>query len=148
MIKIAPNFHTRVTRDEIFVSCACNMYLFIDPATSHQIQNILITVNNGLQGCKYCHDKFQRDYGPWTAFRTLDYGYTRVQVFNSSHLYLEQVSIDQVSVTCRHNLLSFQHVKGAWQRFYERKFLDNLFIINYTLERLLVITLGQQYVYL
>ena len=50
-----------------------------------------------FQGCKYCHDKFKRDYGPWTAFRTLDYGYTRVQVFNSSHLYLEQVSIDQVS---------------------------------------------------
>ena len=53
-----------------------------------------------IQGCKYCHDKFKRDYGPWTAFRTLDYGYTRVQVFNSSHLSLEQVSIDKVSGSC------------------------------------------------
>ncbi|KAK2561015.1 Acid phosphatase type 7 [Acropora cervicornis] len=38
--------------------------------------------NPKAPGCKYCHDKFKRDYGPWTAFRSLDYGYTRVQVFN------------------------------------------------------------------
>ena len=104
---------------------ACHLYLYKDPSTSHRIQNILITVCNGLQGCKYCHDKFQRDYGPWTAFRTLDYGYTRVQVFNSSHLYLEQVSIDQVSGTCMQFTIVSTCEWFAWQRFYERKFQDN-----------------------
>ena len=114
----------------------------VDLATSYQMQNILITVSNGLQGCKYCHDKFQRDYGPWTAFRTLDYGYTRVQVFNSSHLYLEQVSIDQVSGKCMHSLLSFEHVNGLLGKDSMSESSWIIFITNYTLERLLITTLG------
>jgi len=32
---------------------------------------------------------------PWSAYRTKDYGYTRVKVHNSSHLYMEQVSDDK-----------------------------------------------------
>jgi len=44
-----------------------------------------------------CDCKLQRAYyGPWTAFRTLDYGYTRMKVHNKTHLLLEQVSIDKV----------------------------------------------------
>jgi hypothetical protein len=31
----------------------------------------------------------------FTAFRSDDYGYTRMQAFNYTHLYLEQVSDDQ-----------------------------------------------------
>lgn len=95
------------------------------------MQNTLITLSNVLQGCKYCHDKFQRDYGPWTAFRTLDYGYTRVQVFNSSHLYLEQVSIDQVS-------------GSGFRKLLRMKVYGGLFIINYTLEKQLVTSLGNK----
>jgi acid phosphatase type 7 len=40
------------------------------------------------------HDNF----GPAlniSAFRANDYGYTRMQVFNATHLYMEQVSDDQ-----------------------------------------------------
>lgn len=117
-------------RDYRLLCLLCVPHVSVDPATWRQMQNILMTVSNGLQGCKYCHDKFQRDYGPWTAFRTLDYGYTRVQVFNSSHLYLEQVSIDQVSGTCMHKLLSSQHMTGLlgkdsmsgsfWRTFYHK----------------------------
>jgi hypothetical protein len=32
-----------------------------------------------------------------SAFRSDDYGYGRMQVFNATHLYFEQVSTDQVS---------------------------------------------------
>jgi hypothetical protein len=32
---------------------------------------------------------------PWSAFRTKDYGYTRMQIVNSTHLTYEQVSIDK-----------------------------------------------------
>ena len=30
-----------------------------------------------------------------SAFRANDYGYSRMQVFNATHLYMEQVSDDQ-----------------------------------------------------
>lgn len=75
-----------------------------------------VHITTGSAGCKYCHDKFQRDYGPWTAFRTLDYGYTRVQVFNSSHLYLEQVSIDQdYQVIDKVWIIKDKHGPEAWE---------------------------------
>jgi hypothetical protein len=48
----------------------------------------------GSAGCQENHDGF----GPlknFTAFRADDYGYTRMQIFNSSHLYFEQVSDDK-----------------------------------------------------
>ncbi len=48
----------------------------------------------GSAGCQEIHD----DFGPRTdlsAFRSTDYGYTRMKVFNSSHIYLEQVSDDK-----------------------------------------------------
>ena len=44
---------------------------------------------------------FSKEHDQWgplkniSAFRSLDYGYTRVQVYNASHLYLEQVSDEQ-----------------------------------------------------
>ena len=47
-----------------------------------------------FQGCQETHD-------PWlpkpniTAFRSTDYGYTRMTVHNSTHLELEQVSDDK-----------------------------------------------------
>lgn len=75
-----------------------------------------VHITTGSAGCKYCHDKFKRDYGPWTAFRTLDYGYTRVQVFNSSHLSLEQVSIDKdYQVIDRIWIIKDKHGPEAWK---------------------------------
>ncbi|XP_067019476.1 acid phosphatase type 7-like isoform X2 [Acropora muricata] len=75
-----------------------------------------VHITTGSAGCKYCHDKFKRDYGPWTAFRALDYGYTRVQVFNSSHLYLEQVSIDKdYQVIDKVWIIKDKHGPEAWE---------------------------------
>ncbi|PFX17445.1 Iron/zinc purple acid phosphatase-like protein [Stylophora pistillata] len=75
-----------------------------------------VHITTGSAGCKYCHDKFQRDYGPWTAFRSLDYGYTRVQVFNSSHMSLEQVSIDKdYQVIDRIWIIKDKHGPEAWK---------------------------------
>jgi hypothetical protein len=48
----------------------------------------------GSAGCYAAHD----DFGPrtnFTAFRSTDYGYTRMTAFNASHMYIEQVSDDQ-----------------------------------------------------
>ena len=49
-----------------------------------------------VKGCSERHDPFKKDPAYFTAFRSLDYGYTRMTVHNSTHLYMDQVSIDQV----------------------------------------------------
>ena len=61
------------------------------------------------QGCKEHHDAFKPKYGPWTAFRALDYGYTRMKIHNNTHLYMEQVSADKVSL-CLFYLISMSGV--------------------------------------
>ncbi|KAK2561166.1 Acid phosphatase type 7 [Acropora cervicornis] len=53
-----------------------------------------VHVTTGSAGCHEDHDGFEKDYPPWTAFRSDDYGYTRMTIHNSTHLYLEQVSVD------------------------------------------------------
>ncbi|CAF0993366.1 unnamed protein product [Didymodactylos carnosus] len=62
---------------------------YIDPGAP-------VHIITGSAGCSERHDAF----GPprnWTAYRNSDYGYTRLNVYNTSHLYLEQVSDDQTS---------------------------------------------------
>lgn len=49
------------------------------------------------QGCREKTDPFKPNPKEWSAFRSRDYGYTRMQVVNATHLYLEQVSDDQVT---------------------------------------------------
>lgn len=51
------------------------------------------------QGCREKTDQFNPNPKDWSAFRSRDYGYTRMQVVNATHLYLEQVSDDQVRRT-------------------------------------------------
>jgi hypothetical protein len=48
---------------------------------------------------------------PFSAFRSTDYGYTRMQVFNSSHLYLEQVSDDKVFISELKLIYDFYQLK-------------------------------------
>ncbi|UJR10227.1 hypothetical protein I4U23_014440 [Adineta vaga] len=53
-----------------------------------------VHIVTGSAGCNERHDPFGVPR-PWTAFQNNDYGYTRMNIYNSSHLYLEQVSDDQ-----------------------------------------------------
>lgn len=41
-------------------------------------------------------DPFLHYPHPWSAYHSDDYGYTRMHIANSTHLYLEQVSVEQV----------------------------------------------------
>ena len=96
----------------IITKFSTDLWMSLTPIRAHQC--ILVKKNNiicqnwikkwikiiwlevtGSAGCKERTDTFNpKDF---SAFRSSDYGYTRMQVFNSSHLYLEQVSDDQVS---------------------------------------------------
>ncbi|XP_020901933.1 acid phosphatase type 7 [Exaiptasia diaphana] len=75
-----------------------------------------VHIITGSAGCKYCHDKFKRKNAKWTAFRTLDYGYTRMKVYNKTHLHLEQVSIDKnYTVVDQVMIIKNQHGPEAWK---------------------------------
>ena len=60
-------------------------------------QTLVMLSSFWLQGCKEIHDPFKNNTAPWSAFRSIDYGYTRMNVMNATHLYVEQVSDDKVS---------------------------------------------------
>ncbi|XP_070578904.1 acid phosphatase type 7-like [Ptychodera flava] len=63
-----------------------------EPYTNPKAPVHIIT---GSAGCQEKHDGFQPPFRPWSAFRAQDYGYTRMQIINGTHLYLEQVSDDK-----------------------------------------------------
>uniref|UniRef100_A0A673C6A3 Purple acid phosphatase n=1 Tax=Sphaeramia orbicularis TaxID=375764 RepID=A0A673C6A3_9TELE len=54
-----------------------------------------VHIITGSAGCREKTDTFNPNPKEWSAFRSTDYGYTRMQVVNTTHLYLEQVSDDQ-----------------------------------------------------
>ncbi|CAG9864506.1 unnamed protein product [Phyllotreta striolata] len=54
-----------------------------------------VQFTTGSAGCKEGRDTFIANLPDWSAFRSNDYGYTRLKVYNSSHLHIEQVSDDK-----------------------------------------------------
>ncbi|KAL8619772.1 hypothetical protein ACOMHN_025858 [Nucella lapillus] len=54
-----------------------------------------VHIITGSAGCQEKHDYFHNNTAEWSAFRSVDYGYTRMTVHNNTHLYLEQVSDDK-----------------------------------------------------
>jgi len=62
-----------------------------EPFTNPKAPVHIIT---GSAGCQENHNPF-RPSSDISVFRSDDYGYSRMQVFNSTHLHFEQVSIDK-----------------------------------------------------
>ncbi|KAL5022490.1 hypothetical protein ScPMuIL_001645 [Solemya velum] len=54
-----------------------------------------VHIITGSAGCQEDHDGFKTDPAKWSAFRSTDYGYTRMNILNSTHIYMEQVSDDK-----------------------------------------------------
>ncbi|XP_046847754.1 acid phosphatase type 7-like [Xenia sp. Carnegie-2017] len=54
-----------------------------------------VHVTTGSAGCKERHDAFTKDAPYFTAFRSRDYGYSRMTIYNSTHLYFDQISVDK-----------------------------------------------------
>ncbi len=55
-----------------------------------------VHIVTGSAGNRERIDNFIPNPPIWSAFRHSDYGYTHMQIFNSTHLHLQQVSDDQV----------------------------------------------------
>ncbi|KAJ8290422.1 hypothetical protein GJAV_G00012650 [Gymnothorax javanicus] len=74
-----------------------------------------VHIITGSAGCREKHDGFIPEPRNWSAFRSTDYGYTRLQVLNHTHLYLEQVSDDQFGkVIDSIWLVKEKHGVAAW----------------------------------
>ncbi|XP_043287963.1 acid phosphatase type 7 [Venturia canescens] len=63
-----------------------------EPYTDYRAPVHVVT---GSAGCKEGVDDFVRPSPEWSAYRSSDYGYTRMKAYNKTHLYLEQVSDDK-----------------------------------------------------
>lgn len=57
-----------------------------------------VHIVTGSAGCSEGVDPFMRIPYPWSAVHSDDYGYTRMTVHNTTHLYMEQVSDDKGGV--------------------------------------------------
>uniref|UniRef100_A0A146M8T4 Purple acid phosphatase n=1 Tax=Lygus hesperus TaxID=30085 RepID=A0A146M8T4_LYGHE len=76
--------------------------------------NAPVHIITGSAGCKENTDPFVDHPQHWSAFRSSDYGYARLQVFNHTHLYFEQISVDlEGDVIDRMWLIKDQH--GPYQ---------------------------------
>ena len=56
-----------------------------------------VHIITGSAGNQEGEDPFYANSPAWSAYHSSDYGYTRMNILNSSHLYLEQVSDDLVN---------------------------------------------------
>uniref|UniRef100_UPI003EB79A87 acid phosphatase type 7 precursor n=1 Tax=Danio rerio TaxID=7955 RepID=UPI003EB79A87 len=75
-----------------------------------------VHIITGSAGCREKHDGFIPKPRDWSAFRSTDYGYTRLQLINNTHLYLEQVSDDQYGkVIDQMTLVKEKHGPDAWR---------------------------------
>ncbi|XP_044731584.1 acid phosphatase type 7 isoform X1 [Chrysoperla carnea] len=55
-----------------------------------------VHIVTGSAGCQENTDNFIHPSPEWSAFRSSDYGYTKMKVYNRTHLYLEQISVDKL----------------------------------------------------
>ncbi|KAL3985516.1 Iron/zinc purple acid phosphatase-like protein C family protein [Acanthocheilonema viteae] len=51
-----------------------------------------VHIVSGSAGCQEYTDPFVSQPPPWSAFRSSNYGFGRLHIFNGTHLYFEQVS--------------------------------------------------------
>lgn len=53
-----------------------------------------VHIVTGSAGCQEHTDKIMRHTPPWSAFNAQEYGFSRMQIFNSTHLYLDFLQDD------------------------------------------------------
>ncbi|XP_014257303.1 acid phosphatase type 7-like isoform X2 [Cimex lectularius] len=54
-----------------------------------------VHIITGSAGCQENTDKFVKNPMHWSAFRSSDYGFTRLKIYNRTHLHIQQISVDK-----------------------------------------------------
>ncbi|CAH1738472.1 unnamed protein product [Aphis gossypii] len=70
-----------------------------------------VHITSGSAGCQERTDNFIPNPPYWSAIRNSDYGYGRLKIYNSTHLYAEQVSDDRDGEVIDHIWLIKDHHK-------------------------------------
>lgn len=74
-----------------------------------------VHIITGSGGCHEDHDPFTKDPAYFTAFRSQDYGYTRMKIYNSTHMFMDQVSVDKLGeVIDEVWIIKDKHGPEAW----------------------------------
>lgn len=79
-----------------------------------------VHITTGSAGCREKHDGFSPNHPDWSAFRSTDYGYTRLQVDNATHIRVQQVSAEQDGAVID-DVWLVQHNHGS----FNKKFVNN-----------------------
>ncbi|KAL5022477.1 hypothetical protein ScPMuIL_001632 [Solemya velum] len=92
-----------------------NLTVYNGSTKAYTNPNAAVHITTGSAGCKERHAYFKNETEVWSAFRSTDYGYTRMHILNSTHLYWEQVSDDKGgAVIDRAMLIKTKH--GPYRR--------------------------------
>ncbi|KAH9644719.1 hypothetical protein HF086_003824, partial [Spodoptera exigua] len=91
-----------------------------------------VHIITGSAGCWEEHSHFRNETAPWSAFRSIHYGYTRFEAHNKTHLYMEQVE----TFSNYFSLISYQLVLSRIMTHNEssnnhRWLLEDAFINNF-----------------
>uniref|UniRef100_A0A9J2PIR3 Purple acid phosphatase n=2 Tax=Ascaris TaxID=6251 RepID=A0A9J2PIR3_ASCLU len=68
-----------------------------------------VHIVTGSAGCQENTDPFIEHPPPWSAFRSSNYGFSRMQIFNSTHLYFEQLAASKTEVEDSFWLVKHKH---------------------------------------
>ncbi|VDN55988.1 unnamed protein product [Dracunculus medinensis] len=75
-----------------------------------------VHVISGSAGCKENTDPFVEHPSPWSAFRSSNYGFSRMHIFNATHLYFEQIA-DEIE----DSFWLIKEVHGPYRRSHAEK---------------------------
>ncbi|XP_022789430.1 acid phosphatase type 7-like [Stylophora pistillata] len=76
-----------------------------------------VHIVTGSAGCYSKHDPFKKEKPYWTAFRTENYGFSQMTIFNKTHIGIQQVDVDLGGkVVDEIMLIKDVHGPEAWVR--------------------------------
>jgi len=90
-----------------------------DPSLPYIDPRAPVHITTGSAGCREKHDGFLPQPQPWSAFRSSQYGYTRMKVVNDTHLYLEQVDVETVGQPVVDSVWLVQHRHAPFTGVYQ-----------------------------
>ncbi|KAL3085574.1 hypothetical protein niasHT_037315 [Heterodera trifolii] len=73
-----------------------------------------VHIISGSAGCQENTDTFIAHPGPWSAFRSSNYGFSRMHIFNSTHLYFEQTIAANETIEDHFWLVKNRHGPYDW----------------------------------
>jgi hypothetical protein len=85
-----------------------------DPSNPYVNPRAPVHFTTGAAGNQEFQDPFFVNPYPWSAYHSDDYCYSRITVFNATHLFFEQYSVDQMAVIDSAWIVKQRHGAGTY----------------------------------